>query len=159
MAARSSTEEFVKKAQQAHKDKYEYKKTKYTKSQIKVVVTCPAHGDFLVTPNNHLLGKGCPTCANESRSERRKLSQKEFLAAARKVHGDKYDYSKSVYTAAKDKITLICREHGPFSQTADSHMRGIGCPKCAGLARWSNRRTEYADFVRRANKKHAPTKI
>lgn len=27
-----------------------------------VTVTCPKHGDFLVTPNNHLKGEGCPYC-------------------------------------------------------------------------------------------------
>lgn len=154
MAARGSTEEFVKKAQQVHQGRYSYGLTKYEKSQIKVTVTCPVHGDFLITPNNHLCGKGCKECANEGRSERKKLSQEEFIAASRNSHGDLYDYTKAVYTAARDKITIICKEHGPFSQTADSHMRGVGCPECAKLARWNERRTEYSEFVRRANKKH-----
>lgn len=47
-----------------------------------------------------------------------------------KVHGNKYDYSKSEYIDSYKKVTIICPEHGEFSQLALSHLRGIGCPKC-----------------------------
>ena len=29
---------------------------------FKVIITCPEHGDFFQTPNNHLKGQGCPKC-------------------------------------------------------------------------------------------------
>ena len=54
-----------------------------------------------------------------------------FIKRAREKHGDRYDYSKVVYTKAKDKVTITCLDHGDFEQTPDSHRRGSGCPVCA----------------------------
>ena len=36
-------------------------------SQLKVIITCPIHEDFLQCPTNHLHKQGCPDCANEKR--------------------------------------------------------------------------------------------
>lgn len=55
-----------------------------------------------------------------------------FIAKARAVHGDRYDYSKASYTMARNKLTIICKEHGEFKQSPNHHFRGQGCPKCAG---------------------------
>lgn len=44
----------------------------------------------------------------------KRLTTEEFIRRARLMHGDKYDYSKSVYFDAKTKLTIICREHGEF---------------------------------------------
>lgn len=68
---RSNTEEFIKKAKQIHGDKNDYSKTEYIDSSTKVCVTCliDNHGDFWVTPNNHLNKKSnCPKC-NLSKGE------------------------------------------------------------------------------------------
>ncbi len=48
------------------------------------------------------------------------------------VHGNIYDYSNVIYTRAKDKVEIICKEHGSFFQTPDSHINGNGCPQCQG---------------------------
>lgn len=53
-----------------------------------------------------------------------------FLNKARLIHGDKYDYSKIVYTHCKNKIEIICRKHGVFHQTPTTHLKGCGCQKC-----------------------------
>jgi len=61
----------------------------------------------------------------------RKLSNKEFADQANKVHNYKYDYSKSIYTGSKDKIEIICQEHGSFWQAVGAHIySGAGCQKC-----------------------------
>jgi hypothetical protein len=57
---------------------------------------------------------------------------KGFIEKARKVHGDKYDYSISVYTKANEQIKISCPVHGIFSQRAAEHTRGSGCLKCSG---------------------------
>jgi hypothetical protein len=41
---------------------YTYTRTVYTGTFDKLIVTCPIHEDFEVTPNNHLRGRGCPDC-------------------------------------------------------------------------------------------------
>lgn len=59
----------------------------------------------------------------------------QFIAEAKEIHGDVYDYSKVSYTGYKNPVTLICRVpgHGPFRQKPDDLINGgnkCGCPKC-----------------------------
>ncbi len=62
----------------------------------------------------------------------RKLSQNEFLTKAKAVHGDRYSYDKSIYQNARQRVEIICQEHGPFFQLARSHIhQAQGCPSCA----------------------------
>lgn len=60
---RLTTDEFVKKAREIHGDKYNYDKVIYINNYTKVIITCPIHGDFLMTPTNHIKDRcGCPKC-------------------------------------------------------------------------------------------------
>ena len=59
----SNTEEFIKKAQKTHGDKYDYSLVSYIKNSIKVSIICREHGIFLQTPQCHIKGSGCPICA------------------------------------------------------------------------------------------------
>lgn len=43
-----------------------------------------------------------------------KITTEIFIERAKKAHGNKYDYSKSVYTKSDSKICIICPEHGEF---------------------------------------------
>lgn len=62
---RSSTKEFVSKAIKVHEESYTYSKTDYVNAKTKVIITCPTHGDFTQTPNDHLNGCGCYRCGTE----------------------------------------------------------------------------------------------
>ena len=63
----------------------------------------------------------------------------EFLAKAKEVHGNRYDYSKVVYVNNRTKVDIICPEHGEFEQAPSSHTtKGIGCSACS----WDKRRAE-----------------
>lgn len=62
----------------------------------------------------------------------KKKTKEEFIKDARKVHGDKYDYSKVEYVGSKIKVCIICPKHGEFWQTPSHHFEGKGCPKCSG---------------------------
>lgn len=64
-----TTEEFIERAKEVHGDKYNYSKVEYTRSNIPVCIICPEHGEFVVKPNYHLDGVGCPIC-NESYLEK-----------------------------------------------------------------------------------------
>lgn len=44
----------------------------------------------------------------------KKLTTKDFIEKAKKVHGDKYDYSKVNYERSTIKVCIICLEHGEF---------------------------------------------
>jgi hypothetical protein len=46
------------------------------------------------------------------------------------VHNHQYDYSRTTYTLANEKVEIVCKEHGIFKQKANNHLNGKGCPKC-----------------------------
>ena len=60
---RYTTEEFIEKANEVHNNFYNYSKTIYKSSHIKVIITCPDHGDFEQGAGYHLHGQGCPICS------------------------------------------------------------------------------------------------
>lgn len=60
----------------------------------------------------------------------KRLTTEQFVAKAREIHGDKYDYSKVVYVNAKTKVCVTCKEHGDFWITPDHLTRGKGCNLC-----------------------------
>ena len=55
-----------------------------------------------------------------------------FIKRASLKHGERYDYSLSVYTKMHDQIEILCKEHGSFFQKACNHVNGAGCPSCNG---------------------------
>ena len=79
----------------------------------------------------------------------KKSNTEEFIKKAKKVHGDKYDYSKVNYIGSKIEVTIICPEHGEFKQRPNDHLNGIGCPKCSGHVKLT---TE--EFIKRAREIH-----
>ena len=58
---------FIEDAIKVHGDKYDYSKVVYIHTDAKVIITCPEHGEFLQTPNEHLKGSGCPVCAKKKK--------------------------------------------------------------------------------------------
>lgn len=64
----------------------------------------------------------------------RKKTTEEFIADAKKVHGDRYLYNKTVYINSKKDVIITCREHGDFPQRATNHLQGRGCDDCGGSA-------------------------
>jgi hypothetical protein len=88
------------------------------------------HGDFQQYPDNHLAGHGCPGCRSDSAKTRETHSTEEFITAAMLVHKGLYGYEKVVYNRAREKVLILCKDHGYFKQTPNSHLMGRGCPKC-----------------------------
>ncbi len=77
------------------------------------------------------------------------MNTQEFIEKAKKIHGDKYDYSKVEYVHSHTKVCIICPKHGEFWQAPRHHLNGSGCPKCAGTIQLT---TE--EFIRRAKEVH-----
>lgn len=149
-------QEFKEKGKQLHNNKYDYSNVVYVNSRTKVKIICPKHGEFEQLPSSHLQGNGCPECArewtdehkeNHAKSSRkfRGMTTEEWIERARQVHGDKYDYSQTVYVNQRTNVKIICPIHGLFEQKADSHIRGCGCRLCGlesenhiGVHGWSD---------------------
>lgn len=59
-----STEEWIKLAQEAHGNRYDYSNVIYTYNKSKVEIVCPEHGPFWQSPKGHVHNfHGCPKCA------------------------------------------------------------------------------------------------
>ena len=133
LGVKDSLESFIEKAHKIHGDKYDYSKVEYVNSTTPVCIICPEHGEFWQTPSNHtnkIHPKGCDKCNRLKHSNDEKISKEEFIERARKIHGDKYDYSKVEYVNFHTKICIICPDHGEFWQTPSHHLRNEGCPIC-----------------------------
>jgi hypothetical protein len=142
-----NTETFIENARRVHGDKYDYSRSKYVTARRNVVITCPEHGDFEQTPNRHVSqGSGCTHCGRTAQIESQTLTTETFIAKARQVHGDRYDYSKSVYRGTHRKLIVTCPEHGDFEQTAGNHTMAQGCPSCA-VSGYQTRKTGYLYFL------------
>ena len=75
----------------------------------------------------------------------------DFISKAKKIHGNKYDYSLVNYIRAIDKVCIICPKHGEFWQTPHNHISSkSGCPKCCK----NHNRYTTKDFIEKANSIH-----
>lgn len=153
-----TNDEWIATAKKIHGGKYDYTQTHYTKAKDMVDVICHVkdefgfeHGLFSIRAGNHIHGTGCPKCGGKYN-----MTQDEFLRKANKVHGNKYDYSKTVFDGVKNKVCIVCHEvdefgneHGEFVQNAGSHLCGSGCPKCNGGVKMTQE-----EFINKANSVH-----
>ena len=125
MAKKITKEEFIKRANLKWHNKYDYSKLVFVDMFTTICIICPKHGEFYITPRQHLWGHGCTKCAKNGR-----LNTEEFIIRAKAMHGNKYDYSKVEYKSAHEKVCIICPNHGEFLQSPNAHLRGQGCRKC-----------------------------
>ena len=122
---------FIEKANKIHNNFYSYGKFVYEKSDIKSTIICPIHGEYVQTASAYLAGRGCRECGLIKNSANKiETGKKLFEDKARKIHGNHYDYSETIYAGANSKASIICRKHGRFVQTISGHLTGEGCSKC-----------------------------
>lgn len=126
MSKKLTRVEFINNSIKIHGCKYNYSKSEYTGNKQKIIIECPIHGNFLQTPNDHMMGRGCAKCKNVHSH-----STKEFIINAKEKHGGIYDYSMVNYKNAKTHVIIICKIHGKFLQIPNYHLSGNGCRKCA----------------------------
>lgn len=124
---------FIGKANLIHGTKYDYSNSKYVNDSIKLSIRCNVCNKvFNQSPNNHLGGHGCPSCAAEESRLRQRSSTEQFKGKVVTLFGDKYDLSETEYgNNSKDKVKIKCREHGEFLILPSDLFRGNGCPSCA----------------------------
>lgn len=84
----------------------------------------------------------------------KKITTEEFIEKAKKIHGDKYDYSKVEYVNSQTKVCIICPEHGEFWQIPNSHLLGFGCAKCAKKKLGETFKKTTEQFIEEANIVH-----
>jgi len=125
--------EFIQKAKNLHKDKYEYFLEDYKCSRTKTKIRCKKHDHiFYQRPSAHLQGQGCDICGKENTNKTKALKGfPKFIHEAVNLYGDTYDYSKVDFKTTKTDVKIICKTHGEFYTSPDKHISHNGiCPVC-----------------------------
>ena len=136
---------FVQRAAEIHGNKFGYSKVTYVNNSTKVTIRCSIHGNFEMTPANHLKGQHCSKCTGKYSP-----TTEEFTTMARSVHGNKYDYSHAKYKSRHEKLAIGCYQHGLFYTTPANHIYNKrGCSKCSG-----NYSPNTEEFIEKARNVH-----
>jgi len=151
---RKSTEKYIKDAKLVHGDRYDYSEVNYKSSHTKITIICKIHGEFEQDAGNHLGGANCYECSLITNSEKRKRTLEEFIDRSNIEHNNKYDYSETIYVNGTTKIKIICKIHGDFEQTPDSHLAGSGCIECSRIHSAKKRTLTYDDFLKKSRLVH-----
>lgn len=121
-------DELICRFRKQHGNKYDYSKVKYIKMRNKINIVCIKHNfEFKQTPEKHINSKngGCPVCYGNCN-----IDNEIFIKKAKIIHGDKYDYSHTIYKKSNIKIQIFCKIHGIFKMPPYSHLEGRGCKTC-----------------------------
>jgi len=60
-----TTQDIIKEFKEIHGNKFDYSKFEYIKYDIKGIIICPEHGEFLQSAHHHIKGAGCRKCFNK----------------------------------------------------------------------------------------------
>ena len=139
-----SLEQVIKKAREIHGDYYDYSLVNYVNTKTPVTIICPKHGEFEQTIGSHngYNKSGCMKCGKERSAEKqrgitreykgKRTTTEEFIVKAKIRHGEKYDYSRTIFKGDKIKVEIGCPIHGFFWQDPRNHTHKGGCGYCGG---------------------------
>jgi very-short-patch-repair endonuclease len=127
--AKITTRDVIKRIKGVFGDKYTFKKTVYIGAKTKIIVTCKKHGDFSRLVSDFMYGYGCNDCSKE---EKLLMIYNNFIAKAKNIHGNTYDYSLVIFINYNTPVIIICKIHGKFEQTPSTHIK-CGCPQCGNI--------------------------
>lgn len=151
-------EEFLKRAKEKHGDGFDYSETEYINYITPTRIRCLTHGYITISPDNHLNSCGCKECGKEMKTNKLRGTIVDFVEKAKKIHGNKYDYSLVDYKNGKTGVSIICPKHGIFIQTPHDHLGGHGCRKCgrdeASKSHLKTISLRKEHFIKKAIQKH-----
>jgi hypothetical protein len=125
---RKSTQELVEQLKQLYGDYYNYSLVEWSGRENKIKIICPKHNIQEINTRYALRGN---MCCKECYFDTRRLTQEQFLEQAKKIHGNSFDYSKSVYKNATTPIIIKCSKGHTFKMKPQMHLYNCcGCPIC-----------------------------
>lgn len=127
-----TNDQFIQLANIKHDYFYDYSKTIYIRNDLKVIITCPTHGDFEQAPCMHLSRSGCPKCARDNSTG---FSKERFVQLCNYKHCDGpklyiircFNESESFYKIGITSRTIKQRFHGnrmPYAYEVISEKTG-----------------------------------
>jgi len=124
-AARKAANNFITNAMKAQTIQYDYSEVRYITSGTPVVIICREHGKFLQTPDDHLQGKKCPSCAG-----RPAKTTESFREDVVSLTNGEYT-TIGTYISNKSKMTFkhnLCENE--WETTPNTFLAGMRCPHC-----------------------------
>lgn len=105
----------------------------YNNTRSRIFLKCPKHKHYESSVGNLVTAfaeYGCPYCADETKNSDKFLGIQTFLENAKKVHGNKFDYSEYEYIDSRTPSRIICKDCNlPFNASYDNHVnKARGCP-------------------------------
>ncbi|WP_019029053.1 hypothetical protein [Colwellia piezophila] len=82
------------------------------------------------------------------------FTKEEFILRAKKVHGDRFDYSLVKYKNALTNVFIICSVHGRFKQLPSNHLKGHSCNACSSQSTAKKLSSNTPDFIKKAKAIH-----
>jgi hypothetical protein len=125
-------EKFIERIEKVFgKDTFNYSQLEYKGAHEDVTLICKKCGNIETKdPRSFYIGYGCLKCQGNTIGKKL-LSTEEFIIRSKKIHGDKYDYSKVIYTGISNKVEIVCSKHGSFFQEPNVHVNmKCNCPEC-----------------------------
>lgn len=118
---------YINRARVKYGNRFDYSKVNYINAKNTVIIKCNKHNnEFTTTLGRHIVNSGCKDCMRELIAN----NQNDFITKAKKLNGDRYDYSKVDYKASNEPVVIICKKHGKFRQRPANHLHGQHCKKC-----------------------------
>lgn len=139
MAGSLSFDDFLKRSNEFHGNKYDYSKVNYTNTITNVEIICQNHGSFWQAPVRHFKSIGCKKCVAQNKLNNVLPS---ILKKYNNVPGDLYDYSKVKYLGSSNDIEVICKTHGSFWINPTYHYK-YGCSKCLKDSLLNSRNSKF----------------
>lgn len=111
--------------------------SKLPKKTQPISILCREHGVQTVKISDMKRGQNrmCSGCNASRYKVARGKDPVKWIEEMKLLHKNedgtpKYDYSKTKYLNAHDKVIITCFEHGDFEQSPTSHRKGNGCADC-----------------------------
>lgn len=132
-------DQFVEKAKSKYGDlTFDYSKVEYINSVTPVKIICKKHNyEFLVPPHVHIAKHpakkgGCRLCRIDSTVTSLKKGKDFYLPKILEAIDSKYILHEiPADIEHRQKITLLCPEHGMFDIRVCDLLKGSSCRKCA----------------------------
>lgn len=157
---RTTLKTYLQTLDDYHKDNFCYDMADFDTQDTKVLtnIFCKKHKEFF-SQNRYSHAKkfcGCPKCKREKIENKMpsgtplEKRKEKFLAKAKNVWGDRWDYSNLVYTTMASKMEFKCPKHGVFEQTGNYHVAGhVGCNACLNKREFIYEKDKEA-FIKRS---------
>lgn len=143
MGNKVTREEFLKRANHTHNNKYDYSNTDVSNKRL--IIVCPIHGEFEQSKMGHLVGRGCRKCGFLAVGAKKWLSKEHMVSEIIKIinNNDNYWFDENqIYYGLRPlmkKININCKMHGEFTRSYNEIVtRGRLCPICAKIVNHSH---------------------